>query len=390
MIWLLFACLQQDVAELAAKAAGEGAAAYAAMDDLVDLGPGAIARLEPLVKADATGRLARVIDQIRFEQRMKDRVRAPTRITHACKEAKALTALREIARQSEESIDLSSYGDSDPGPEITLDLRRQTFWRALDAACTASRGLVDLYEEVFIEPDEYLDAPRFVFRNFYVRLDGLRLTHLNDFRDKPEWRATLDLLVMSDSGAGAHAYRETARLDAVEDDTGRSLIRSVRDAKSADEWNAFAHGGELTTPCISAPAKEAKALRFVRGRVVLAYATKLTKLDFGKADAGATREAGGLKFEILPGTTGEVPIRITGPEAVRRALSAASFIVRARGVAGTSRSHHQTEAGEATTLHVRTTAGHRARAPLESLEIDFVEAIEERDFAFEFKDVKLP
>ncbi len=407
LLALLLALQAPDTAarvrELAAKAD------WAALDDLVDLGPAAAAHLEPLAKDDKTGRLACALDQIRFEERMKPRgVRPPKRISVKCENKKSFGVFTDLLRDAGESFDLSAYDpDDQPGAEITLDLKGQTFWRAIDAVCAEARTRIDFYSSPSLDPDDWRDAPRFIFRNFLVRLDGMQMRRTVNFRGPPTSTATFDFYVFADSGAGALHYDSDVRIDAAEDDQGRSLLlppEPPSDPPAEPGWTSFTTDAMASSVPIAAPAKDAKALRLVRGRVLLAYAKKDHRLAFDRMDAGTTCEAAGLKFELLAleqpdrrfGTS-SVRFRVTGAEEKLKAFTDAQVVPRVQleegsgtGTAAVSRSKDGVELRVHVGERQHMWAGERRKLVVKSVELQLIEELEVRPFEFEFRDVKLP
>jgi hypothetical protein len=237
--------LAARVKGLIAKAgSADPAEAHAAMDLLVDLGPPALSLLE----ADAKNcpRIARVMQDIRFEAAHKEMVRPPKRISLSASERRADSVLGDLAKLAGQELNVEDLQDSPA--MVTVGLEQETFWRAADQICKA--GNVDLarYGSADVTSEAYVDVPRFAYRNYYLRPTGLHRVKEVDFRGKPDWRWSLEFGLVQDAGGGAAAWGRI-RWKTVVDDTGKEL--SIANAlPERDEWCRLGDGDTPLAPAL--------------------------------------------------------------------------------------------------------------------------------------------
>jgi hypothetical protein len=384
--------------ELVAKLGGDLESTLGVLDDLVDLGPEALPALETSAKEDKTGHVARAIAEIRREQRFG--VKPPARITLKAEKRKALDVFVQIAAEASQPMDLDEFDpEDDPGPELTLDFKNRTFWRALDETCRAANTFVEPYEGLYLSMGAFREAPRYILRHYMIRLDSVRIVKTVDFRKPPCWRTTLSLCAFTDARGGAHVFEATALIDAAEDDAGRSLVLPPEKREPVDEepnWIRFDDTCYAESVEIDAPGKDVATLKLIRGRLRLGHAGRATSFAFKKLDTGAAVEAAGLKLAVEKASSGHAVMRLTGPEERLKKLSHAFFVARARvndRELPVSIDVIERREGLRLSLEFRglpLAGGDPVDVAPDAIDVRVLDEIETCDFPFEFRDVKLP
>lgn len=290
MILLLLLVVQDDPERAVREALpvvekGSPEEAWRAVERLSLLGPAALPALRRAAESSpARRRLLAACEEIEADRDLREYYGRPVRLAVSAKDRRPSDLLREIAKSAGETIDLAELEDGGILNPVTLELKEATFLEAVDAVCRLADLRPNLLSGYYISRDAFPASPRFLFRNFLVRVATIEESRTLDFSGPPGRTWTVGLDLGWDSKVRPLAVRRVVELDEAVDDKGRNLI--VAGGNVAPVRNLDEQIGRAYTPGLAPPSEGAKRIARLSGAFLLEFPKARRKFEFPKVAAG--------------------------------------------------------------------------------------------------------
>lgn len=282
---------------------------YRAIEKLSERGAAAAPALEAAPKSDRAARYcAEALREIRLPPEIRRACPPPKRFSFKSVDRTAVEILLDLERNSGFKLLMEDLLEEEGLPDVPVDVADAAFLESLDAVCKAA-GLSLVLDggEIEVSQGGYVDAPKFFFGPYMVRLENYAHTRAVDFRKPAEESLRIDFsLTWEPSVRPCNAQAKITVVEAV-DDRGKDLVRSEPPAEpekpspkqveveTAEEYEFEDHGW-WTFLYLQPLSPGASAIKTLRGHATLSFPRTRASVVLEKPQVGSRKAEG--DFEI--------------------------------------------------------------------------------------------